>query len=208
MKRINLLPREVAVRRRQRQQTLGLVAIGVVFLLLLVLVWFFRQGQLRNEEERRVEAQARVQTLEAEVSALREFALLDQTVKQKEATLATAMAGDVAWSRLLIELSMIIPGDSWLTSFNGTAEAPAAPAAPGATAPARAGALTFSAITFDFPGVSKWITRLQELESLQNIWVPSAGKGTVGARETVNFSSTTDLSTKALSGRYQPGGPQ
>src|SRR5918999_3820594 len=124
MKRINLLPREVAVRRRQRQQTVGLVGIGIVFILLLALVWFFRQGQLRNEEERREQAEARVQTLEARVAALREFALLDQTVKQKEQTLATAMTGDVAWSRLLIELSMIIPGDSWLTSLTAAATAP------------------------------------------------------------------------------------
>lgn len=205
MKRINLLPREVAVRRRQRQQVVGLFAIGAVFILLLTVVWFVRQGQLRSEEERLAEAEARVQTLEAKVGALREFALLDQTVKQKEATLATAMAGDVAWSRLLIELSMIIPGDSWLTSFNGTAVA--GEVQPGTEAPA-SGKLTFSAITFDFPGVAKWITRLQELESLQNIWVPSAAKGVIGSRETVNFSSTTDLSAKALSGRYQPGGPQ
>lgn len=207
MKRINLLPREVAVRRRQRQQTVGLVGIVIVFILLLALVWFFRQGQLRNEEERRERAQARVQTLEAQVAALREFALLDQTVKQKEQTLATAMAGDVAWSRLLIELSMIIPGDSWITSFSGSAQAAAEQPQPGAPA-AKTGSLTFSAVTFDFPGVSKWITRLQELESLQNIWVSSAAKGAIGSRETVNFSSTTDLSTKALSGRYQPGGPQ
>lgn len=208
MKRINLLPREVTVRRRQRQQTVGLVGIGIVFILLLALVWFFRQGQLRNEEERREEAEARVQTLEAEVAALREFALLDQTVKQKEQTLATAMTGDVAWSRLLIELSMIIPGDSWITSFNGTSQAATAQPTQAGTPAASSGALTFSAVTFDFPGVAKWITRLQELESLQNIWVPSATKGLIGTRETVNFSSTTDLSTKALSGRYQPGGPQ
>jgi len=206
MKRINLLPQEVVVRRRQRRQTVGLAAIAVVFVLLLAVVWFLRQGQLRGHEDRLAEAQARVQTLEAQVAQLQTFALLDQTVKQKEATLATAMAGDVAWSRLLIELSMIIPGDAWLTSFNGSAGAGTQPVQ--ATAAPSTGTLSFAAITFDFPGVARWITRLQELESLQNIWVPSATKAEIGTREVVNFSSTTDLTDKALSGRYQPGGPQ
>lgn len=206
MKRINLLPQEVVVRRRQRRQTAGLAAIAVVFVLLLALVWFLRQGQLSAWEDRRAEAEARVQTLQAQVTQLQEFALLDQTVKQKEATLAASMAGDVAWSRLLIELSMIIPGDSWLTSFNGSAGAETQAAQPGVAA--STGTLTFAAITFDFPGVAKWITRLQEMESLQNIWVSSAAKSEIGTREVVNFSSTADLTDKALSGRYQPGGPQ
>ncbi|MBW3589089.1 MAG: hypothetical protein KY429_06695 [Actinobacteria bacterium] len=206
MKRINLLPQEVVVRRRQRRQTVGLAAVAVVFVLLLAVVWFLRQGQLRGYEDQLAEAEARVQTLEAQVAQLQNFAELDRVVKQKEATLATAMAGDVAWSRLLIELSMIIPGDAWLTSFNGSAGTATQPVA--ATPSPSTGSLSFAATTFDFPGVARWITRLQELESLQNIWVPSATKSELGTREVVNFSSTTDLTDKALSGRYQPGGPQ
>lgn len=206
MKRINLLPQEVVVRRRQRRQTVGLAAVAVVFILLLAVVWFLRQGQLRGYEDQLAEAEARVQTLEAQVAQLQNFAELDRVVKQKEATLASAMSGDVAWSRLLIELSMIIPGDAWLTSFNGSAGTGTQPVA--ATTSPSTGTLTFSAITFDFPGVARWLTRLQELESLQNIWVPSATKSEIATREVVNFSSTTDLTDKALSGRYQPGGPQ
>lgn len=211
MRQINLLPPEIAEKRRVRQQT-GLLGLGfVVFLVLLGAIWFVRQSTLHQEEERLAALVAQKDELQTKVDALQEFALLEQTVTQKRATLATAMVNDVAWSRLLVELSMVIPGDSWLTAFSGTAATPTTPAAgpgaPAAGAPAAAiGTLSFTAITFDFPGVAKWITRLQELDSLQTIWVPSAAKAELAGRDIINYSSTAELSKAAASGRYQQGG--
>lgn len=208
MRRINLLPGEIAVQRRARRQTSLLIILFVVWIVLLGAVWLIRQGQLRQEEERLAAAQARARTLEAQIAELQQFADLERAVKLKEQILQTAMAGDVAWSRLLIELSMIIPGESWLTSFNGAAVAAAPPAAPPPGQPAppvSLGTLNFSVVTVDgFPGVAKWLTRMPELKSLQNIWVPSATKGLIGAREVVSFPSTSELSGEAASGRYQP----
>jgi len=224
VRRVNLVPQEVIVQRRVKRQTSLLGLAMVVFLVLLGAFWFFRQMELKRQEERRDLALAEVAVLETKVAALQEFAALEETVKKKRLTLATSMANDVAWSRLLIEFSMIIPGDSWLTTFAGTADAPGTapaggappPAPPGGTAAtspppggtaaatSKIGSLTFAAVTFDFPGVAKWITRLQELKSVQNIWVPSAAKGEIGEREVVNYSSTADLSGEAASGRYQP----
>ena len=203
VRRINLLPEEVIIRRRVRRQTTYLGFGAVVFILLLAVVWFIRQGQLHDQQDQLAVLDAEAATLQAKVTHLQEFATLEQTVKQKEATLATAMAGDVAWSRLMIELSMIIPGDSWLTALSGSSAAAApAPAAAAGAAPAL-GNLNFSVVTFDFPGVAKWITRLQELKSLQNIWVPSASKAKIGERDVVNYGSTADLSQDAASKRYQ-----
>ena len=209
VRRINLLPPEIAARRRVQRQTFGLGAAFLVLLLILGGIWVFRQGQLHDEEDRRAVAEAESRELQTKVDALAEFSELDKTVKDKKATLAAAMAGDVAWSRLLVELSMIIPGDSWLLSMNGTAApateaAPGATAAPAATQAASLGTVNFTAVTFDFPGVAKWITRLQELPSLQTIWVPSASKALIGERDVVNYSSTAELSSDSASGRYQP----
>jgi len=206
---VNLLPQEIEESRQLRQKTVLLFVIGLLVVVGLVALFFFRNLELNRERERLATAQAQAKVLQAKVDLLEEFAKLEETVKQKQATLAVAMTNDVAWSRLLVELSMIIPGDSWLTSFAGTAVAPAAPtgppAAPGAQA-ASLGSITFSAITFDFPGVAKWITRLQELNSLTTIWVPSAAVGLIGERDIVNYSSTANLTDKAGSGRYQGSG--
>lgn len=213
MRRINLVPPELVRRRRIRRQTGYLAAYGAVFLLILFGIWLVRQGTLKDEENRLAIANTRVAELESKIAALQEFATLEETVKQKRLTLATVMANDIAWSRLLIELSMTIPGDSWLTSFSGTAEAAATGAAPpppsGAGVSARLGTVTFAAVTIDdFKGVAKWLTRLSELKSLQTIWVPTAAKATIGTRDVINYGSTADLSKDAASGRFQPKDPQ
>ncbi|MGH9194527.1 MAG: PilN domain-containing protein [Acidimicrobiia bacterium] len=206
MRRITLLPPEIEERRRARRATAALIVLVIVFIGLLGVLFFFQRMQLREQEDRLAAAQAELKTRQAEKAELQEFADLEATVKQKQQRLASAMSGDVAWSRLLVELSMIIPGDSWLTSFSGSAAAGGG-SQPGQAAQApKLGTLTFSAVTFDFPGVAKWITRLQEMKSLQNIWVPSATKGTLANRTVVNFGSTADLSSAAGSGRYQTTG--
>jgi Tfp pilus assembly protein PilN len=205
VRRINLLPTEIAEKRKERQQVLLLVVVALVWLLVLGAVWFVRQGTLRDEEDRLAAAQAQIATLESQIGALEEFRLLDERVKAKQAALSLVMANDVHWSRLMIEFSMLVPGDSWVTSFTGSATAPADPTI-GTNAPGpKYGSLGFSVVTFDFPGVARWLTRMQEMESIQSVWVPSAATGELGGREVVNFSSTSDLSSASLSGRFQGG---
>lgn len=212
MRRINLLPPEIEERRRVRRATGGLLAGLVILAFILAAVWFIRNETLQREIERRDVALAQVRELQEKIAALQEFADLERNVKAKQATLQVAMAGDVAWSRLLVELSMIIPGDSWLTQFTGTgagptSSVPTAPA-PGAPAvgPAALGTVNFTVVAFDFPGVAKWITRLQELKSLQTIWVPTASKGEIAGRDVINYTSTAELSQDSASGRYQTQG--
>jgi Tfp pilus assembly protein PilN len=215
VRNINLLPPEVSARRRVRRQSLLLVVVGIAYLVLLVAVWMVRNLEVGRQEDRLTDAQAQASTLQQRVSNLQEFADLERTVKERQATLSSVMQGDIAWSRLLIELSMIIPGDAWLTSFVGSAAdsqqtqtTPTTPQpAPAQGGAARLGELNFGSNTFDFPGVSKWISRLQELKSLQNIWVPTAAKGLVGGRQVINFTSTADLSAEAASRRFLEATP-
>lgn len=215
MRNINLLPPELGERRRVRRQAFLLVMVGLGYLVLLVAFWLFRNLEVGRQRERLEDAQRQASALQVQVDGLKEFADLESLVKERQLTLATVMDRDVAWSRLLIELSMIIPGDSWLSSFVGTAEAPEqlgeasqppAPTGQPATSP-RLGTLTFAGSTFDFPGVAKWISRLQELKSLQTIWVPSAAKSELAGRDIINFTSTADLSAGAASNRYKTGAP-
>jgi Tfp pilus assembly protein PilN len=214
MRRINLLPPEIAERRRVRQQAALLIVVGVAFVFLLAAIWFVRNLEIGRQEQRLAEARAEAQELEAEIAKRSEIRELEEQVKERQQTLAALMVGDIAWSRLLIELSMIIPGDSWLTSLTAQAQEEAAEGAPAEQPPAevpaeegalppRLGTLIFAANTFDFPGVSKWITRLQGLKSLQNIWVPSATKAQIGTRDVITFTSTADLSPAAESNRFQ-----
>lgn len=209
MKRINLLPPEIAERRRVQRRGAALFLIGALVVGLLAVVWVLRQAQLNGERDRLDRAEAQVRTLEARRRDLQEFADLEARVAQKELSLAVVMTDDVHWSRLLTELSMVIPEEAWLTNLSGdVAVAGEEEAAAGLPAPARLGSLTFTAVTFEFPDVAKWIIRLQGMKSLQNVWVTSAERAEIGTRDVVNFNSTTDLSADAASGRYKQGAPR
>lgn len=206
MKRINLLPPEIAQRRRVRRQSSLLIVAFFVLAGLLAGTYVWRLGTLNSEQGRERRSQALVSTLEAKRAPLLVFDELKRTVDAKQALLVSTMEGDVAWSRLLTELSMVIPEESWLTAFTGTTQAPGT-VPPGGTnvavGPTRLGTVSFTAVTFKFPDVANWITRLQGLKSLQNVWVPDAKKSEIGAREVVNFTSTADLSESAASGRFK-----
>lgn len=206
MKRINLLPPEMAQRRLVKRRALSLVVAGALVVALLGTVTFWRFVELGNQTERRDEAQAQVETLEDERDSLREFAELEALVSRKERTLALVMANDVEWSRILTELSMIIPEEAWLTSFGGAAAVPEVQEGQAPVGPS-IGTVNFSAVTFEFPDVAKWIIRLQGMKSLQNVWVPSASKDALGSRQVVNFTSTAELSPGSASGRYRQGTP-
>ena len=210
MRRINLLPQEVQIRRRQRRQTGFLIAVGVFWVLLLAAIWLVLNGRINEQEERLAVAEARIAELEQQKAALQEFADLELAVKTREQNLQVAMANDIAWSRFLIELSMVIPGDAWLTTFQGTAAAPVeSPPFPGEPAGLIYGSVNFGVTSFDFPGVAKWLDRMNnEFDSLVNVWVPSATKSAIGSRDVVTYTSQANLSSAALSQRYQPGGPQ
>lgn len=210
MRRINLLPPEFGQRRRARQVTSAFGLAGLVYVALLGVLWMLGNGRLDRARQDLAGATSRVDAVQARVVALSQFSALQADVDRKERTLATVMADDVHWSRLLTDLSMVIPADAWLTSMSATAtlpdEAPApAGAAPGAPAAApKLGTITFAAVTSDFPGIATWISRLSSDRILQAIWVGSATKGEIGDRSVVNFSSTGELSEEAASRRYQP----
>ncbi|MGI8426940.1 MAG: PilN domain-containing protein [Actinomycetota bacterium] len=231
MNRINLIPPELGARLNARRQarTLGIVFGGLV--VVIALGWLAMTLQLNHQKNREAEAATKAASIKVKVNALQEFGLMEKTIQQKRSTLSLAMTDDIGWSKLLQDVSKVIPDNSWLTAFNGTAQpvavAPVAPSTPGAApasappsgsaaqppvtpvpaGPAKLGTLTFTAVTFDFPGVAKWLTTLeQQLPTVQNIFVPAAVKAKIGDREVVNYTSTADLSAASRSARYQNQG--
>jgi len=232
MNRINLIPPEFTARREARRQgrTLGIAFGGLVAI--IALGWFAMNLQLNHERDRQLAAETKAASIKVKVNALQEFGLMEKAVQQKTSTLSLAMTDDVGWSKLLRDVSKVIPDNSWLSVFTGTSQpvaavAPVAPTTPGAApastppsgtavqqpvvaapvGPLKLGTLTFTAVTFDFPGVAKWLTTLeQQLPTVQNIFVPAAAKAKIGDREVVNYTSTADLSAASRSGRYQNQG--
>lgn len=215
MRRIDLLPQAYLEQRRRRRVTASVVIAGLVLLSLLLAYWVTLGVQIGNEENRLGQAQARNQTLQAEIDDLQRFAEMDAEVKSKTGSLATVMAGDVDWPGVLTQVAMVVPGEVWLTNLTASAGLTEGAAQVGTeTAPVRVsnqdafGRIQFQGKSLSMPGVAKWLVRLGSVKEFRALWLNNATEGEEeGGTATVTFDSTLELGGKAASERFQEEGP-
>ncbi len=203
MRQINLLPSDIAERRRARQMTLLLAAalLGLVALLVLV---FVLQGARLSGARGDLEAQERANSrLERQVNQLQGFAQLQATLRTKEQLLGQLTVNEVRWSLLLNNISLVIPSDVWLTNFSGSVQAAAT--APGA-ATAPVGTIQVSGQTFTHLDVARWLSRLAGVDEFLFPYLSLSAKTESESLQTlVDFNSSVQLDQDALR-RNQPGG--
>jgi Tfp pilus assembly protein PilN len=210
MKRIELLPARYAERRRQRQLVSGVVAVGVVLVLLLVGWWFLLESQISDKRDELAEVQAQNAQLQAQIDELQRFADLQAEVETKQAALVTVMTGDVDWPRLMTELAMVVPGEAWLDNLTASAAVLEGATTVGTeTAAVRIsdqtpfGRIQFTGNSLTMPGVAKWLIRLGTVRQFEAVWLNSAIRAEV--TEIVDFDNTIELNNKAASERFLRG---
>ncbi|MDQ3575170.1 MAG: type IV pilus assembly protein PilM [Actinomycetota bacterium] len=187
VRRISLLPREVAAARRERRQTLAVAAAVLALFVVLMLLWAGRSAQVSNERDRAQEAEQRAAQLRQERAQLGDTTTIETELAQRQAQAQAVLADDVAWTRLFNEVATVIPNDVWLTSFNGQKGPP--------------GTLNVQANGFDQTSTARWLLRVGELRSLSGVWVPNSTKQGEGAASLVNFTSQAGLTPQAVSDR-------
>lgn len=193
-RRITLLPPEIAAVRAERRQ-LTYVGAGVAALAALLLaVYLLRQGQVSDAEAAADAEEARTVELQQEIASLQDIAALEVEIADRRAGVTAALAGDVAWTRLLQEVATVLPNDVWLISFQGAAAADPVTGA--------AGTVSVSAMGFDQTSTARWLLRVSELRSISGLWVPSSTKSpATSGQELVTFSSSASLTQAAESDR-------
>ena len=187
VRRINLVPREVAAVRAQRRQAVlagsGVAAVAA----LLVGAWGMQASKIDTERKAAAETEQDTDKLRREVATLGDTIALDAELSERRAQVQTVLATDVAWTRLFNEVATVLPSDVWLTSFSGEA----------------GGSVNFTAKGFDQTSTARWLLRMAELESLSGLWVPTSAKEGQGSASTVTFTSDADLTPAATSQRVQ-----
>jgi type IV pilus assembly protein PilM len=190
-RRISLLPTEIGVARRERRQTLAVAGAVAVFALLLLALYGLRAGRLHDEETKADGAEARTQQLTTQINQLHDVEALQADITTRRQTVATALAGDVAWTRLIQEVAAVLPNDVWLTSFTGSRGTLTSP-----------GTVAFAATGFDHTSTAHWLIRTGRLPSINGLWVPSSAKSKAASgHDIVTFSSTAQLTSAAQSNR-------
>ena len=224
--RINLLPPEVLERQRTRRQSVAAAAIGVIVLLAIVAFYILQVFQL-GEVEDDVADQRLVNTgLQQEIAALQDVAVLQQEIEATRTLLNTLLVDRVLWSGILRDISLVIPGEVWLSGLSGTTGAPTTTDETATTtttfAPGEGlvGQIAFDGAAFTHRDVALWLSRLEDVRGFTNPWLsnstktttsaPADGAATDPAATTpdpgltityVSFSSSVDLNEQALARR-------
>jgi Tfp pilus assembly protein PilN len=198
--RINLLPPEILERQRARRRTAAVVAFGLVVLLLLAgfyVLQLLRLADLRDDLEQQ---QATNRQLEARIAELQEVATLQQQLADSRELLADLLDNQVYWSGVLRDVSLVIPGETWLTGLTG-----AIVEADGVTevevGRGLVGSISFTGFAFDHRDVALWLSRLEDVRGFVNPWLSTSTKTLIGDTEAVNFTNSVDLSEQALARR-------
>ena len=198
MRQINLLPPEIAQRRRARQITVALGAAGLGLVALLIILFLVQAARLSGERGNLEDAKRQNAGLQRQISGLQSFATLQQTLRTKEQLLDRLTSNEVRWSVLLNDISLVIPSDVWLSNLSGSVQAPA-PGTPAGSAPV--GTIQVTGNTFTHLDVAKWLSRVAGVREFAFPYLSLSAK----AATTVTFNSSLQLSQTALR-RNQPGG--
>jgi Tfp pilus assembly protein PilN len=209
MRQINLLPPELAEKRRARRVTrlMMLGALGMV--VLLVLVYTAQLARLSSERNRLETQRTNNAQLRQEVAQLSQFARLRADLEAKQGLLTTLTVNEVRWSVILSDISRVIPTNAWLTSLTGTVQAPAAGSAPQpqATPGARIGSIQVAGCTLLPPDgthleVARFLIRIGMPLTLAGPFLTLSSK--VGGLCPVQYSANVNLDAGARRAN-QPG---
>lgn len=194
-RRLSLVPPEVA-QRRARARQVALVGVGAMGLVaFLGWVYLERVDEVAAAEASADAAERLVVQKQAEVTEHAAIRVLSTEVDISRALVLSALQYDVSWSKLIQEVSTVMPNDVWISNFLATA--------PSAQEP---GQVEISGNGANHSSAARWILRIEPLESVTGQWLPvsqqSADELGLGIRD-ATFSSTVDLSDRVLSRRAE-----
>jgi Tfp pilus assembly protein PilN len=206
MRAVNLLPRQQVEQKRERSNTVALVAGigGAVVVLALVGGTLLANRSVNRQREalntaRAVLAATPSHHVSAQTNAFRSAVLTQR--EQRSLALASALGKRVAWDRILRRFALVLPNDVWLTSVSGTVPLTPASAtgAVAAVAPTQSALppmpteLTITGYTYTQVSVARLLERLQVIPDLKNVQLKSSGASSINNQPVVTFSIAANI---------------
>lgn len=192
--RINLLPPELRERERGRRGAVAIVLIGLLVLAGLGGYFVLQERRLADIEQDLDAQQATNNALRAEISEIARFGELRAELEGRQRLVDAFLGNEVQWSGVLRDVSLIIPGDTWLEGFSGVVMDAAV--APGVDPTGLIGQISFSGFGLSHRSVALWLIRLEDITGFVNPWLSSSSKTDIGPTEVVSFTSSVDLSSE------------
>ena len=203
MSQINLLPPEIRQQERLRRITFIVVLSGAVALALIGLFYVVQTMRLAGSQDELAAQQATNRLLEQQIAELQPYADLQSQLLAKQELVATVYANEVAWSGVLLDISRIIPDESYLSAFSGQVAASGTTiGAPAEEPTSLIGNMSFQGTADGTETIASWLNRLDQVKGWVNAWVNSAQE-TAAFSRIYTFDSGVDLTSEATTPRAQ-----
>jgi Tfp pilus assembly protein PilN len=193
MRPINLLPtRYQPTRASGDRPGIGYAAIGALaVLLLMVVLYVVTNNGINDAKEKTAKAQAEQQAAQVKIGQLQAYGDFASLKQSREAAVKNAAAVRFDYERLMREIALVLPHNTYLTAFTagagGANGAPAATATSG-TATATGPSLSITGCAPTYPGVATAIVRLRKLHSIVDVDLKDSTKGATAGAATASSS--------------------
>ena len=177
MSQVNLLPPELRQKQAVRRRTTLVAGIGAAVVALIVAFYFFQAMRLSSEQDALAQQQQTNAQLEAQIQELQPYADLQAELQAKQLLVDTLYLNEVSWAGVLLDVSRVIPDESYLTNLSGRISSPTGTVIgePVETTVAGViGNMTFAGVADGTETIASWLTRLEQVRGWVNPWVNNA----------------------------------
>src|SRR4051794_2653237 len=189
MRPINLLPARYQPARASGDRTgIGYAAIGALAVLLLMIVLYVvTNNGIKDAKDKTATAQAEQQVAQARVGQLQAYGDFAQLKQAREAAVKNVAAVRFDYERLMREVALVLPHDTYLTQFTaGAGSAAAGTAAPTDTSTsgsttATGPTLSVSGCAPSHQGVATVVVRLRKLHNVTDVELQNSTKAQTSA---------------------------
>ena len=182
--KINLLPPEIR-QRDKRERLIVYMFLSLALLAAFMLtVKFQRDLKISEAKAEMQQVRSEAANVERSIGQLKEYEDREKELARLEGIVNSAMAGAITWSKVMTDISMVIPNDVVLKQASFTKDG-----------------VTFSAEAIPMEGraaghkpVAKWLISVSKIPSFKHVWLSSSNKGQDGK---LTFDTTVKFQDQA-----------
>lgn len=189
MRPVNLIPADLRRGQQAPMRTgpLPYLLVGALAVLLIGVALLVSAGnEVAEKKSEIVSLEREDRAAEAQAQRLAAYVQFEAVHKQRLETIASLANSRFDWERVMRELSLVLPGNVWLSEINASAGAGAEGGGSGLSTGVTGPSLTISGCATGQEGVAGFVTALEDIDGVTRVGVeesalPSQGEGTVSA---------------------------
>jgi Tfp pilus assembly protein PilN len=176
---VNLLPdRYRPARASGKRPGIGYAALGILaVLLLMVLLYVVTNNGIKDAKNKTAEATAEQQAAQARVGQLQAYGDFSAIKASREQAVKSVALSRFDYERLMREIALVLPHNTYLTNLTSGAAAATASATTTTSTTSTGPTITITACAPSHPAVATAVVRLRQLHDITDVNLQSSSKG-------------------------------